>query len=318
MDWVIDTSTLDAVSALRQEVVGYLRRHSDDAADIESCELVISELITNVARHASGPAWVTIDWTDLQPTLRVADVGPGFDLRIEMAPHDSIGGRGLFIVNHLVPKLESFRRAAGGSVVTVTLPVHRSPAVSIDPPRRRTSVLPSIDEADPGGGFAREPFLRALVVQLAHTVSEQQGPDAAERAVAQVGADVGGQMELEYRMATGVVGQMSVEELADCFVRLKNAIDGGFVVVEAHDDVIVLENERCPFGDVVRMAPALCRMTSSVFGGIAARSAQREAMVRLEERIAVGDARCRVVIELDPTRAPGEAANGHRYSTPTT
>jgi hypothetical protein len=59
-------------------------------------------------------------------------------------------------------------------------------------------------------------------------------------------------------------------------------------------------------------------MTSSVFGGIAARSAQREATVRLEERIAVGDPRCRVVIALDPNRAPGEPVSGHRYSTPTT
>lgn len=318
MDWVVDTSGGENLPALRKEVVAYLRRHADDSADIESCELVISELLTNVARHASGPAWVTIDWSARQPTLRVADVGSGFDLHIEMPPHDSIGGRGLFIVNHLVPKLESFRRAAGGSVVTVTLPVHRSPAVSIDPPRRRTAVLPSIDEADPAGGFGKEPFLRALVVQLAHTVTEQQGPDAAERAVAQVGADVGGQMELEYRLATGVAGQLSVEQLAHCFVRLKNAIDGGFFVVEVRDDVIVLENERCPFGDVVRMAPALCRMTSSVFGGIAARAARREAVVRFEERIAVGDTRCRVIIELDPTRAPGEPANGHLYSAPVT
>ena len=233
MDWVVDTSGGENLPALRKEVVAYLRRHADDSADIESCELVISELLTNVARHASGPAWVTIDWSARQPTLQVADVGSGFDLHIEMPPDDSIGGRGLFIVNHLVPKLESFRRAAGGSVVTVTLPVHRSPAVSIDPPRRRTAVLPSIDEADPTGGFGKEPFLRALVAQLAHTVTEQQGPDAAERAV----APVGGQMELEYRLATGVAGQLTVEQLAHCFVRLKNAIDGGFFVVEVRDDV---------------------------------------------------------------------------------
>ena len=194
MDWVVDTSGGENLPALRKEVVAYLRRHADDSADIESCELVISELLTNVARHASGPAWVTIDWSARQPTLQVADVGSGFDLHIEMPPDDSIGGRGLFIVNHLVPKLESFRRAAGGSVVTVTLPVHRSPAVSIDPPRRRTAVLPSIDEADPTGGFGKEPFLRALVAQLAHTVTV-------------------------------------------CFVRLKNAIDGGFFVVEVRDDV---------------------------------------------------------------------------------
>jgi predicted ArsR family transcriptional regulator len=123
-------------------------------------------------------------------------------------------------------------------------------------------------------------------------------------------------MELEYRTATGATGQLGPDLLAECFVRLKHAIDGGFVIVEIHDNIIVLENDRCPFGDAVRLAPALCRMTSSVFGGIAARSAERDATVRLEERIAIGDARCRVVIELDPVHDPGEAPRGHRYRTP--
>jgi anti-sigma regulatory factor (Ser/Thr protein kinase) len=318
MDWVVDSSNLGGVSELRREITSYLRRHADEDARLGDCELVISELITNGARHTSGPVWVSIDWSAAQPTIRVADVGPGFDMRIELPAADSLGGRGLFIVNSIVDRLESFRRSAGGSVVMATLPVTRTPAVSIDPPRRRTTVLPSLEEAEPDRGFGKEPFLRALVVQLAQTVAEQQGPDAAERVVAQVGADVGGQMELEYRAATGATGQLSPELLAACFVRLKHAIDGGFFVVEITDNAIVLENDRCPFGDAVRLAPALCRMTSSVFGGIAARSAQREATVRLEERIAIGDTRCRVVIELDPAHRPGEPPRGHRYSTPTT
>jgi predicted ArsR family transcriptional regulator len=125
-------------------------------------------------------------------------------------------------------------------------------------------------------------------------------------------------MELEYRAATGATGPLEPDRLAECFVRLKHAIDGGFFVVEIDDNVIVLENDRCPFGDAVRLAPSLCRMTSSVFGGIAARSARRDATVRLDERIAIGDTRCRVVIELDPLCPPGEQSRGHRYRTPTT
>jgi anti-sigma regulatory factor (Ser/Thr protein kinase) len=317
MDWVVDSDNPSGVAELRGEITDYLRRHADAGAGLDDCELVISELLGNGARHTSGLVWVSIDWSAAQPTIRVADVGPGFDMQIELPAPDSVGGRGLFIVNSIVPRLESFRRSAGGSVVTATLPVNRTPAVSIDPPRRRTTVLPSLDEAEPDRGFGKEPFLRALVVQLAQTVAEQQGPDAAERVVAQVGTDVGGQMELEYRAATGATGPLAPDLLAACFVRLKHAIDGGFFIVEISDNVIVLENDRCPFGDAVRLAPALCRMTSSVFGGIAARSARRDATVRLEERIAIGDTRCRVVIELDPEPRPGEPPRGHRYSTPT-
>jgi hypothetical protein len=50
-------------------------------------------------------------------------------------------------------------------------------------------------------------------------------------------------------------------------------------------------------------------MTSSVFGGIAARNSG-EASVVLEERIAVGDPECRIVVTLGE-RAEGPAA--HHY-----
>ena len=316
MDWVVDTAETDKLRALRGDVVDYLRRHAEDTAAISDCELVISELITNVARHASGPVWVAVEWPSTHPTVRVADVGPGFDLSVELPAADSVSGRGLFIVNAVVSKLEASRRASGGTIVSATLPVSRTPAVSIDPPRRRTTELPSLDEAADGGGFGREAFLRALVVQLAHTVAEQVGPDAAERAVAQVGTDVGSQMELEYRLAAGIAGRLDPDQLAACFVRLKHAIDGGFSVVEITPTHIVLENDRCPFGDVVRLAPALCRMTSSVFGGIAARNVEHGATVRLDERIAVGDAGCRVTIELDPPFGRDGSAHGHHYRAP--
>ena len=227
MDWVVDTSDSDKMRALRGDVVGYLRRHAVDSTGLDDCELAVSELITNVARHASGPVWVTVEWPGVHPSIRVADVGPGFDLSVELPPTDSIGGRGLFIVNSIVTKLEASRRDSGGSVVTAILPVARTPTVSIDPPRRRTAELPSLDEAEEGRGIGREAFLRALVVQLAHTVSEQTGPDAAERAVAQVGTDVGGQMELEYRTASGALGRLSSQQLAECFVRLKQRSTAG-------------------------------------------------------------------------------------------
>jgi hypothetical protein len=50
-------------------------------------------------------------------------------------------------------------------------------------------------------------------------------------------------------------------------------------------------------------------MTSSVFGGIAARN-HGDAVVRLDERIAVGDLECRVTVLLGPATAD---AIGHRY-----
>ena len=219
------------------------------------------------------------------------------------------------IIQALAPEVSASVRANAGMVVSATLPVSRRTTTTFDPPRRRTSVLPALAEARPEGGFGKEAFLRAIVVQLSQALEINHGPDAAEAAVAQVGADVGFQMEEEYRLAEQVVGRMSPEQLGRCFVRLKHAIDGGFTVAEAGPDRIVLENTRCPFGDSVLRAPALCRMTSSVFGGIAARNAPGEVAVLLEERIAVGDPGCRVVVSLVPP--PGDAAAfAHHYRAP--
>jgi hypothetical protein len=52
-------------------------------------------------------------------------------------------------------------------------------------------------------------------------------------------------------------------------------------------------------------------MTSSVFGGIAARN-HGDAVVLLDERIAVGDPECRITVLLGPAAA-GRTPGGHRY-----
>ena len=316
MDWMVAGDDASIVPVVREEAIGYIRRHCTADSDVAGAEIVISELVTNAVRHAAGPIWVAIDWSSQRPEFRVSDLGPGFDLHLDLPPSDSIGGRGLFIASRVAHRLDAHRRRTGGSVVSAVLPVQRVESVSIDPPRRRMTALPSLDEASPTGGFAREPFLRALVVQLAVTVTDHHGPVEAERAVAQVAADVGGQMEAEYRHATGLDGRLTPAQIAECYVRLKSAIDGGFSIVEVSEQRIVLVNDRCPFGDAVLRAPSLCRMTSSVFGGIAARNADIGADVTLEERIAVGDDRCRVVVEFDP---PSDVPTpwAHRYRNPT-
>ena len=321
MDWYLDGNDAESVSALRREAIEYLKRHAVDASDFDAAELVISELLGNTARHAAGPVWATLSWPTESATLTVRDLGPGFDPQLlETAGDQAVdpfqeSGRGLLLISHLAESFRAATRATDGMEVTVTLPVIRKPDTSHDRPLRRTAALPALDEARPEGGFGKESFLRALVVQLAQTLEFDHGPDAAEASVAQVGTDVGGQMEEEYRRAEGIVGRMTADQMAHCYTRLKHAIDGGFYVIEADEDRIVLGNTRCPFGDVVQQAPSLCRMTSSVFGGIAARNNDGPVSVRLEERIAVGDPGCRVVVELRDID-PHHTTFGHVYSAP--
>lgn len=146
--------------------------------------------------------------------------------------------------------LETAVRRAGGTTVRIVLDVERPATESFDPTPSTGPLLPGLEEALATGGFGRESFLRALVVQLAQVVERNGGPGMAEACVAQVAIDVGAQMELEYRTAT------------------------------------------------------------AVFGGIAANSHGESAVV-LDERIAVGDPECRVVIHLGHQADVGAAA--HRY-----
>lgn len=308
MDWFMDSADVEALPALRREMAEYLRRHAEPGSDLDAAEVVFSELVTNAVRHAGGPVWVSVDWSARQPVISVHDLGPGFSLEDRGLPEPSEhGGLGLYIATHMTEQLEVARKRAGGAKVSAVLPVSRRREASHDPPRRATGALPDPAEAAPDGTFGRESFLKALVVQLAQAVERDQGPDAAEAAVAQVGMDVGSRMEDEFRRVEAITERLTPEQMGELYVRLKGAIHGDFYVIEASEERIVLGNRRCPFGEAVKRSPALCRMTSSVFGGIAARNRGSSA-VRLEERIAVGDPGCRVVVWLgDAARERGEA-----------
>lgn len=313
MDWYIDSGDSEAATVIRREFVDYLQRHAEKGADVDLAALAFAELVNNGVEHAGGPVWVSVDWAGRHPIVSVNDLGSSFQFGdVAMPDPGAVRGRGLAIAADIAASFDVAQKAGGGARVEAELEIDRADQQDLDPPRRTRNVLPDPTEAGPDG-FGKEAFLRSLVVQMAQGVERSLGPNAAESAVAQVGADVGGQMEAEFRSAhPGLRALMNTTETGDCYVRLKKAIGGDFYVLEATEDRIVLGNRACPFGEAVLRAPALCRMTSSVFGGIAARNFG-EATVVLEERIAVGDPQCRVVVYLG--KQP-EIVHGHRYLAP--
>lgn len=314
MDWYLETPSAEQVSSVRREFTEYLERHAAHGEDTGGAVLTFAELLNNAVEHGDTPVWVSVDWTAVHPVVRIADLGSGFELEhVGVSDPFAERGRGLAIAAALAQRLDVHVREAGGSRVEAELAIARPSDTSLDPPRRAFGSLPDLAEADEDG-FSREAFMRALVVQLAQEAERRQGPAVAEGLIAQVGIDVGSQMEREYRVANEITGPLSPELLADCYVRLKHAIDGDFYPLEVTPERIVLGNRRCPFGDAVKRAPALCRMTSSVFGGIAAMNGPG-ATVLLEERIAVGDHQCRVVVELGAPDATDQRP-GHRYFPP--
>jgi MetOD domain-containing protein len=156
----------------------------------------------------------------------------------------------------------------------------------------------------------RDVFLRTLLRELAGTLQDVVGLEDASGFVSVVGQNMGRQMDRDYRSALGTKW-LTREQVAETLVDLKTRINGDFSIIEQDDDRIVLGNRVCPFGDKVEGRPALCMMTSNVFGSIAAENLGY-AKVELQETIAMGDAGCRVVVHLRPTEA-ADAAMGREY-----
>lgn len=156
----------------------------------------------------------------------------------------------------------------------------------------------------------RDVFLRTLIRELAGTLQDIVGLEEASGFISVVGQNMGRQIDHDYKAALEV-SHLTREQVADVLVDLKRRIQGEFYIIEQTDEKIVLGNQACPFAEKVIDRPAMCMMTSNVFGSIAADNLGY-AKVELQETIAMGAPGCLVVIYLKPT-PEAEASQGREY-----
>jgi DNA-binding NtrC family response regulator len=157
-------------------------------------------------------------------------------------------------------------------------------------------------------------FLQTFVAQSLRTAG-QMGCSECEPGIGYVesiGLTAGPCFERICREQLGLKGDVDLDQYADIILSIKNQIGGNFSRASSERGIVRVVNTRCPFGDVVKQAPELCRMTSSVFGGIAARNFGY-AKVDLRQRIAVGDGRCEVCIHTNADAAQDEPGDEYRY-----
>ena len=170
--------------------------------------------------------------------------------------------------------------------------------------------MSSVNAKDLGVPLDRDVFLRTLLRHLSGVLQDVVGVEEASGFVSTVGQRIGTDIDREYRAAFQV-DRLTRQQGAQVLVDLKRRIQGDFYIVEESDERIVLGNRVCPFGDKVVGRPALCMMTSNVFGSIAADNLGY-AKVAVQESIAAGDRECRVVVYLKPT-AESDASPGREY-----
>ena len=156
-------------------------------------------------------------------------------------------------------------------------------------------------------------FLQTFVIQSLR-IAAQKGCSACDyhfNHIEFMGLTASSCLEAEARQQLDLSGPITLGDYADVIIHIKNAIGGGFSRSSSQPGVIRVENTHCPFGDRVKEAPELCRMTSSVFGGIAARNFGY-AKVELKKRIAAGDGRCEVCIYTDAELAKSIVGDEYR------
>lgn len=156
----------------------------------------------------------------------------------------------------------------------------------------------------------RDVFLRTLIRELSGTLQDVVGLEEASGFVSVVGQRVGDHINAQYKEALSLP-VLSREQVRDVLVDLKRRIKGEFYVIEETDDKIVLGNHACPFGDKVAGRPAMCMMTSNVFGVIVAENLGY-GKVALEQTIAQGAPGCRVTVYLKPT-SESQSVQGRDY-----
>ena len=156
----------------------------------------------------------------------------------------------------------------------------------------------------------RDGFMRRLIGELAAVLHSVVGEQEASGFVSLVGRSMGRHLNAQYCEALGRT-PLGREDVGEVMVDLKRRIQGDFAVESSSDAAIVLTNRACPFAEHVVGRPALCMMTSNVFGTVAA-THLGYARVEIQEAIARGDLGCRVVVHLQlPTG--GEPVHGEEY-----
>lgn len=120
--WKLDVREQGAAYRVRRAVLWDLSARIRPGSDLSGVELILGELLSNVAQHTSGKAEVSLEFHDGEARLSVKDQGKPFENEDGAMPDAlSASGRGLHLVRSLARSVEFHHN--GGNSVAVILPV---------------------------------------------------------------------------------------------------------------------------------------------------------------------------------------------------
>lgn len=130
--WSFDVSDYEAATDLRHRVMNVLRADQRLSGDYAAVELILGELLGNVARHTPGS--IVVDFRVLagRAFISVSDEGPGIGDVSRALPVDALSesGRGMFLIAALARDLD-VRCSRAGTTVRVELPLDAASALDL-------------------------------------------------------------------------------------------------------------------------------------------------------------------------------------------
>ncbi len=138
-------------SAARRFVRDALISFNRDA-DVETAQLLVSELVTNAVMHAASPVQVTLEMGERELLVEVADTSdaPVVPRDLGATALTALSGRGLLLVDRLAKEWGTQKRTPGKSVWFV-LPLSDRAATS----RRETTGVVSRYTPSKGGSVSK-------------------------------------------------------------------------------------------------------------------------------------------------------------------
>jgi PAS domain S-box-containing protein len=136
--WTFDCEDKFAAREVHHAFVASLVAGGANDDQTRDAEVVFSELLGNVVRHARGVCDIVLDATGTLPVLSILDHGRGMTYAAHL-PADAFAesGRGLYIVRALTADFNASRRPGGGTHARAVLHVDRFAGM----PRRKDLVI---------------------------------------------------------------------------------------------------------------------------------------------------------------------------------
>jgi serine phosphatase RsbU (regulator of sigma subunit)/CHASE3 domain sensor protein/anti-sigma regulatory factor (Ser/Thr protein kinase) len=120
--WTIDARVEASTRRLKRALLWHLSEVASPDSDLAAVELILGELVGNVARHSPGEAEITLAYDDGTASLQVCDSGKPFQPANGTPDLYAESGRGLFLVRTMSRDLK-VERTQNGNRVSVLLPV---------------------------------------------------------------------------------------------------------------------------------------------------------------------------------------------------